>query len=394
MSTPPPALRARRILDRLKRGVPPAEGIDELVVGMEQLEARFVDLLSGGAGGRWMAVQSEYGEGKSHFHTFARQRALGAGYAAASLDVNKDEGALHHPQRHLAVLLDSIRSPLDQFANVQGVGGMVRAWLETASAVDVRTILRHCLALDPDLPAGRDPSLFRTLATRVISGDEDPSARRAHQTGLVRYMTGEDLLHRSPMARFAAAYRMQLIQRWLLGVGHRGLLLFVDEIDNVVRQIHTRGHPGCFRTLAWYCASPALSGTRVVFASTPEVLEQFDDGGGKHYLQSLQSQATVPPAEAAAFRRWLGEVHAEAAAGWVRCPRLTASQRLDLFTRIARVYRTAWGRAATPPKRQLDELSRNPQFSTTRRWVRAAVQIIECLTQAQAEEPRLQQAGA
>ena len=377
-----PALRARRILDRLKRGVPPSEGIEELAVGMEKLELRFVSLLSQAEGPRWLAVQSEYGEGKSHFHTFARQRAISTGYAAASLDINKDEGALHYPQRHLAVLLESLRSPLDRFAQIQGIGGMVRDWLETASFPEVQAILRLCLGVVPDLPAGRDPALFRTCASLVCEGHQEPATRRARQAALVRYLTGEDLIHRSSMARFAAAYRLQLIERWLLEIGHRGLLIFVDEVDNVVRQIHGRGHPGCFRSLGWYCATSSLASTRVVFASTPDVLQQFNNGGGTHYLHSLQSQETVPFAEAQAFRKWLGEIHDEAKAGWVRCPRLTPSQRLELFSRIVDVYRIAWGRVTTPSLSQLKELANHPQFSTTRRWVRATVQMIECLTQA------------
>ncbi len=382
MNFPSTALRARRVLDRLKRGVPPAEGIDDLAVGMEHLEARLLDLLKREAGPRWLAIQSEYGEGKSHFHTFARQRALSAGFAVTSLDINKDEGALHYPQRHINVLLECLRSPLDRFAHLQGIGGMVRAWLEIAPTSEVQSLLRHCLALIPELPAGRDPGLFRTWVSAVLASDKEPIARRRHQANLANYFTGEDLMHRSPMARFAAGYRLQLVERWLVGVGHHGLLLFVDEVDNIVRQIHTRGHSGCFRTLGWYCASPALAATRVVFASTPEILEQFNNGGGKHYLHSIQSQATVPLAEARAFGRWLGEVHSEAKAGWVSCPRLSAPQRLELFSRIAALYMTAWGRADTPTHRQLDELARHPQFSTTRRWVRAAVHVIECLTQA------------
>src|SRR5207247_1233392 len=108
------------------------------------------------------------------------------GYAAASLDVNKDEGALHYPQRHLAVLLESLRSPLGRFAEVQGIGGMMRAWLETTPAPEVHALLRRCLGVVPDLPAGRDPSLFRTWAMGVIR-EQEPTARRTYQAGLVRY---------------------------------------------------------------------------------------------------------------------------------------------------------------------------------------------------------------
>src|SRR5215475_4934277 len=106
---------ARRILDRLKRGVPPTSGINELSIGMSRLEKKLSDLLSPTAKPRWFLVMSEYGEGKSHFHSYSKDHALRAGYAVTSLDVNKDDGALHQPQRHLNFMLDTLRSPLPQF---------------------------------------------------------------------------------------------------------------------------------------------------------------------------------------------------------------------------------------------------------------------------------------
>ena len=115
--------RARGILDRLKRGVPPTEGLDELSVGMTRLYSRVDALLSADAKPRWFAVLSEYGEGKSHFQLVAQQRALRAGYAVASLTVNKDEGALHQPQRHLATLLGSLRSPIPEYDHHVGLTG-------------------------------------------------------------------------------------------------------------------------------------------------------------------------------------------------------------------------------------------------------------------------------
>jgi hypothetical protein len=379
-----PVLRARRILDRLKRGVPPTEGLIELCVGMEKLEARLQDLLQPERSPRWFAVQSEYGEGKSHFHAFARQRALEAGYAVASLDVNKDDGAPHHPQRHLAVLLDSLRSPLGRFAELPGMGEMVRGWLENTPLSEVVPILQRCQAVVPHAPAGRDPGEFGYRVYALTRHAGNSTMQQSCRAGLVRYFSAEDLISRGPMARFAASYRLQVLQQWLLETGHQGLLLFVDEVDNVIRQIHGKGHPGCYRTLGWYCCCPGLADTRVVFASTPEVLDRLDHGGADHYLNALRSQVTVRPEEVAVYRYWMRELEDQARGGWVRCPRLTVSQRVELFSRITGLYRIAWGRASRPSQAQLEDLARQPQFTTTRRWVRAVVHILEVSNQSSA----------
>jgi hypothetical protein len=58
---------------------------------------------------------------------------------------------------------------------------------------------------------------------------------------------------------------------------------------------------------------------------------------------------------------------------------LTDPQRIELFARIASIYQIAWGGTSRPSQSQLEELARQPQFKTTRRWVRATVQILELL---------------
>ena len=95
---------------------------------------------------------------------------------------------------------------------------------------------------------------------------------------------------RSTQARFSAAYRLRLIMEWLKATGHKGLLLFIDELDNVVRQIHGKAHPACFRTLAWYCAAPRLDALRVVVAMTPEMVNRVSSGWLNSYGDSLDSQ--------------------------------------------------------------------------------------------------------
>jgi hypothetical protein len=377
MMTSPEVLRARRILDRLKRGVPPAEGLEYLSVGMDVLHRRLNGLLAQNSSPRWLAVQSEYGEGKSHFHSFARHHALQAGYAVASLDVNKDDGALHQPQRHLAVVLDCLRSPHSDFEQHQGFGAVVRAWLESTPRREAVQVLRRCQAVVPFTPAGRDPGNFACWIGTLAGSSGRPLAMSPWYAAILRYLTAEDLTTRGAAARFAAAYRLQVIQEWLLATGHRGLLFFIDEVDNVVRQIHGKGHPACFRTLAWYCTCPRLQHVRVIFASTPEVLDKLDHGRGKYFLQLLRSRETGRREEVALYEGWLREMEQQARTGWLRCPLLTISQRVELFRRIAALHKVAWGSSHFFSGEEPTNLARLPQFPTTRRWVRAVVQILD-----------------
>ena len=215
-----------------------------------------------------------------------------------------------------------------------------------------------------------------------ISSDKD-TFRPEHLTELLSFLTGRDLQRKGTYARFATAYRFQVLQEWCPATGHTGLLLFIDELDNVVRQIHGKGHAACFRTLAWYRSCPLLTHTRVIFAGTPEIITMLDRGGRSEYLGILKTQQTVRNEEVKTYERWKREADVLAQAGWEHCATLKPSQRVKLFERIAEIHVRAWGVKVAPDEEVVATLARNPQFNTTRRWVRAVVQFLDLLEQQQ-----------
>lgn len=447
-------LQARRTLSRLKRGVPPATDVGRIAVGMADVQACIADLFEPGATPRWRGIQGEYGEGKSFLQALSLERALAAGYAVASLEVNKDDGALHQPQRHLSVVLKSLRSPLPGFDFRQGLAEVMRHWLEVTPRTDAINILNRARAVTPWSPAGLDPERLGTLI-RCLSADQpsDTDARVHNKTSSVEvvwdddgnafaqaplskavhwrrtgsdeweyyappekwteirallsarapqshsdaaptahasyfpeflaYMTAGDIDYKSRYHRFAAAYRLQVIIEWLRAIGHEGLFLFIDEVDNVIRQIHGRSHPSCFATLAWYCSCPRLPHLRVVFAGTPEVFAFLDNGGRKLLGDSLRSQQSIRPEEVGAYERWKREADRQAAEGWQCCGSLRPRQRVELFERISSIHRIAWNADVDLEGIDVSSLARQEQFDTTRRWVRATVQLLDLLHQKQ-----------
>jgi hypothetical protein len=118
---------------------------------------------------------------------------------------------------------------------------------------------------------------------------------------------------------------------------------------------------------------------RTIFAATPEVQDRLDHGEGEYFLQQLQSQQTVRPEEVGIYKGWLRTLLRKAHSGWLRCPLLTASQRVELFQRIVALHQVAWGSRFFPSRDEVAHLARQPQFPTSRRWVRAAVQILDLM---------------
>src|SRR5271166_5630947 len=89
--------RRAAILDALRRGTVPREGLDAFAVGVERFETAFDSDLSAIAGGRgaFKAVRGEYGSGKTFMARWLQERARAAGFATAEVQVNETETPLH-----------------------------------------------------------------------------------------------------------------------------------------------------------------------------------------------------------------------------------------------------------------------------------------------------------
>jgi hypothetical protein len=368
------AILARASLAQLKRGVPPSSGASSIAVGFSSHIQELNRLLAGDLGRRWFAVLSDYGGGKSMFHALAREQALRAGYAVASLEVSRDNGALHEPQTHLEDVFRTLRSPLPRFANHQGIAEIARSWIEESAMEEIALAIDVMQAVLPASPAPRDRGEFLYLTNTIEA--EHPlysvSPRLAHR--LVDYLSLRGIT-RGSSARFPALFRLQVVISWLRAIGHKGLFLFADEVDNVIRQIHGKAHPGCFRTLSWYCSGPSLEHLKVVFASTPEVVEMIGPSGIRELSQKVFEQKTAREEEFRGFRRWTRELSRDSP--WaLTCPSLTAAQRLRVYDKIAAVHQRAWGTMPQNPP-GIDDLARMPEYYTTRRWVKTCVTLMD-----------------
>jgi hypothetical protein len=83
---------AIRILDALRDGIAPDEGLDVLTVGREKWIASITDDLEHIEGGasRLRIFNGRYGDGKTHLMKVTKAKALSKGYAVSYLSVSKD----------------------------------------------------------------------------------------------------------------------------------------------------------------------------------------------------------------------------------------------------------------------------------------------------------------
>lgn len=89
--------RRKDIIDALRRGTVPQQGLDVLAVGL----AGFEDAVDGelqnvsGGGAVFKAVRGEYGSGKTFFSRWLTERAKRAGFATTEVQISETETPLH-----------------------------------------------------------------------------------------------------------------------------------------------------------------------------------------------------------------------------------------------------------------------------------------------------------
>ena len=89
--------RRTAILDALRRGTVPREGLATIAVGMDRFETAVDTDLATAAGGlgAFKAVRGEYGSGKTFFARWLQERARAKGFATSEVQVSETETPLH-----------------------------------------------------------------------------------------------------------------------------------------------------------------------------------------------------------------------------------------------------------------------------------------------------------
>ena len=97
MTAPVSARRRREILDALRRGTVPSNGLDQLAVGLARFEAELdaeLDVVAAG-GAIFKAVRGEYGSGKTFAARWITERAKQLRFATSEVQISEGETPLH-----------------------------------------------------------------------------------------------------------------------------------------------------------------------------------------------------------------------------------------------------------------------------------------------------------
>ncbi|MFI9642545.1 BREX system ATP-binding protein BrxD [Micromonospora sp. NPDC051925] len=247
------ARRRRDIVDALRRGVVPHNGLDALAVGLDRFTAALdedLDRVAGG-GSVFKAVRGEYGAGKTFFTRWLAEHAKRRGFASAEVQVSELETPLHRMETVYRRLVEHLgteqfapsafRPVLDGwiFALEEDVLAAGSAAEDDAEALDraVGELLERRLG-DISRTTPGFAAALRGYRAATAAGDH----RIAE--GLAGWLGGQP--HVAASTRRAAGVKGDLdhyaalsFLRGLLTVlrdsNHQGLLLVLDEVETLQR---------------------------------------------------------------------------------------------------------------------------------------------------------------
>jgi hypothetical protein len=253
MSMDVSARRRRDIIDALRRGAVPSNGLDVLAVGLDRFTAATdEDLARVESGGSvFKAIRGEYGAGKTFFTRWLAERAKRRGFAAAEVQISETETPLHRMETVYRRLVEHLST--EQF-QPSALRPILDGWIFALE----EDVLGHGTVTEDDavgLDAAVGELLERRLADISRSTPGFASALRGYRQAvsagdhagadaLAAWLGGQPNVAASArrqagvkgdLDHFGALSFLQGLLTVLRDSGHPGLLLVLDEVETLQR---------------------------------------------------------------------------------------------------------------------------------------------------------------
>ncbi|MEZ5229949.1 MAG: BREX system ATP-binding protein BrxD [Acidimicrobiales bacterium] len=245
--------RRVEILDALRRGTVPAQGLDALAVGLDPFEAIFdeeMDRVLAGAG-VFKAIRGEYGAGKTFVTRWLAERAKSRGMATAEVQISETDTPPHRYQTIYRRLVEQLSTSTVRSGALRTV---VDAWffaLEddvlaagTIEPNDTSALTEATAELMEQRLGGitrTAPALSAVLRAYLVACNEGD---RATADGLLAWLGGQP--HVAASIKRAAGIKGDLdhdaalsflagLLALLRDAGYGGLVLVLDEVETMQR---------------------------------------------------------------------------------------------------------------------------------------------------------------
>ena len=246
--------RRREVVDALRRGTVPANGLDLLAVGLERFTPALDGDLdaTGGGGSAFKAVRGEYGAGKTFVARYVAERALRRGFAVAEVQISETETPLHKletvyrrvgealrtaafPPSALRPVLDSWLFTLESDVTA-AEPDLAEQGSDALNAAVARLLEQRLAAVSVRTPAFAQA--LRAYRSAVVAGDSAGADALAAWLGGQPHVAASAKRSagiRGELDHFGAMGFLQGLLEVLRDAGHLGLLLVLDEVETLQR---------------------------------------------------------------------------------------------------------------------------------------------------------------
>lgn len=276
-----------RWLVRAAHGLPPIEAVAGMTVGSERIDATVDRLFEHAShqGSVFAALTGAYGSGKTHLLLHLEERALADARPVLRLSLERLDGDLGNPQRHLRRLLGTSAVRLGRAPEPVSLLDVLDHWVrDEARATRLVAVLREIS--DEGGDAGR--AAARALREATAAG------KKGRARALTSFLGARGLDDKPG----GPTYRLDAYRRLLLWLSllerlesRKGPVLLVDEAENLMRRSSHAEQRTALRSLAFYCGG-ALPSACVVLAITPEAFAQLR-AATAGLVRELSGQETI-----------------------------------------------------------------------------------------------------
>ena len=253
MASPISPRRRDQVLDALRRGTVPQDGLANLAVGLERFQSTVAENLErvSAGGGAFKAIRGEYGCGKTFFSRWLQEQARAQKFATAEVQISETETPLHK--------LETVyRRLTERIATAAGSAGGFRSIIDTwfyALEEDVLSSGRVKQTDEAGLVAATNALMDQRLDALSRDASAFASALRGYRVaqaagdtataeGLIAWVGGQPNVSASikraaglkgDVDHGAALSFLKGLLVVLRDSGHAGLLLVLDEVETLQR---------------------------------------------------------------------------------------------------------------------------------------------------------------
>lgn len=235
--------RRRDIIDALRRGTVPQQGLDVLAVGLGRFETALDAELEGVADGSagFKAVRGEYGSGKTFFARWLTEGAKRANFATAEIQISETETPLHKLETVYRRVVENLATPTTSTGAIRDV---VDGWFyfldqdagDGGTSTSLELLDKRLTEVSKEAPAFA--AVLRAYRLAQQAGDA------AQSEGLLAWLSGQP--HVAASVKRAAGVRGDLDHFGALGFlqglltvlrdsDYSGLVLVLDEVETLQR---------------------------------------------------------------------------------------------------------------------------------------------------------------